>query len=74
MINEVINSKNEVVNEAKNSPTTFLYADNAFVLNATIRNGKESGEVNGEDGEENVQKYNKQKTPRLHFCNRGVDV
>lgn len=29
------------------------YSDNAFMLNVTIRNGKASGEVNGEDGEVN---------------------
>lgn len=29
------------------------YTDNAFMLNATIRNGEESGEVNGNDGEVN---------------------
>ncbi len=63
MINEVINSKNEVINETKNSPTTFLYADNGFVLNSTIRNGKESGEVNGEDGKVNVRIIEIKKLP-----------
>ncbi len=63
MINEVINSKNEVINEAKSSPTTFLYADNVFVLNAAIHNGKESGEVNGEDGEVNVCNIESKKLP-----------
>ncbi len=29
------------------------YNDNAFMLNATIRNGEVSGEVNGNDGEVN---------------------
>ena len=29
------------------------YSDNAFMLNATIRNGEASGEVNGNDGEVN---------------------
>ena len=29
------------------------YTDNAFMLNVTIRNGKASGEVNGDDGEVN---------------------
>ncbi len=63
MIKEVINSKNEVINEVKNSPTTFLYADNAFMLNTTIRNGKESGEVNGEDGEVNIWITESKKLP-----------
>ncbi len=63
MINEVINSKNEAINEVKNSPTTFLYADNAFVLNATIHNGEESDEVNGEDGEVNVRNIESKKLP-----------
>ncbi len=40
-----------------------MYADNAFVLNATIRSGEESGKVNGEDGEVNVRIIESKKLP-----------
>lgn len=41
---------NEMENAGLPAPE---YADNAFMLNVTIRNGKVNGEVNGEDGKVN---------------------
>lgn len=41
---------NEMENAGLPAPE---YTDNAFMLNVTIRNGKENGKVNGEDGKVN---------------------
>ena len=37
------------------------YNDNAFMLNATIRNDKANGEVNGNDGEVNFDNFSKKE-------------